>query len=116
MFSNPYKPSSTESYEIDRQKSEFGSSENSTGVLSRRTIFICILLLLASAVNYMDRQTLAVTASRIKSEFDLDNVQYGRVEAVFGYSFASFGGYWSIAFRCDGFIRSDSWVGRSWDF
>ena len=49
---------------------------------------ICFLLLLASAVNYMDRQTLAVTASRIKTEFELSNVQYGRVEAVFGYSFA----------------------------
>jgi len=96
MFSNPYKPISTESYEIDRQKSEFGSSENSTGVLSRRTIFICILLLLASAVNYMDRQTLAVTASRIKSEFDLDNVQYGRVEAVFGYSFAFGSIFWGL--------------------
>ena len=87
MSSNPYE-SSTASSESHNQTSPLGNSEHSNGVLSRRTIFICILLLLASAVNYMDRQTLAVTASRIKSEFDLDNVQYGRVEAVFGYSFA----------------------------
>jgi ACS family hexuronate transporter-like MFS transporter len=44
----------------------------------------------------MDRQTLAVTASRIKSEFDLDNIQYGRVEAVFGYSFALGSILWGI--------------------
>ena len=87
MSSNPYE-SSTASSESHNQTSPLGNSEHSNGVLSRRTIFICILLLLASAVNYMDRQTLAVTASRIKSEFGLDNVQYGRVEAVFGYSFA----------------------------
>jgi ACS family hexuronate transporter-like MFS transporter len=46
------------------------------------------LLLLASAVNYMDRQTLAVAAPRIIDEFQLDRVRYGKVEAIFGYSFA----------------------------
>ena len=55
---------------------------------SSRIWIICLLLLLASAVNYMDRQTLSVTAARIKSEFSLNNEQYGNVEAVFGYSFA----------------------------
>jgi ACS family hexuronate transporter-like MFS transporter len=95
MSSNPYE-SSTASSESHNQTSPLGNSEHSNGVLSRRTIFICILLLLASAVNYMDRQTLAVTASRIKSEFGLDNVQYGRVEAVFGYSFAFGSIFWGF--------------------
>ncbi|MFM9063410.1 MAG: MFS transporter, partial [Pirellula sp.] len=84
MAFNPYESSTSE---------QLGSA---SGALSRRTIFICILLLLASAVNYMDRQTLAVTAARIKSEFALDNVQYGRVEAVFGYSFALGSILWGI--------------------
>lgn len=84
MVFNPYESSTSE---------HLGSA---SGALSRRTIFICILLLLASAVNYMDRQTLAVTAARIKSEFGLDNIQYGRVEAVFGYSFAFGSIFWGV--------------------
>ena len=76
---NPYQ-----SYVDDPQLTNGDSSR----AMSGRIAVICVLLLLASAVNYMDRQTLAVTAARIKSEFSLNNVQYGRVEAVFGYSFA----------------------------
>jgi ACS family hexuronate transporter-like MFS transporter len=53
-----------------------------------RIIAVCLLLLLASAVNYMDRQTLAVAAPRIKEEFQLTLVEYGNIEAIFGYSFA----------------------------
>jgi len=50
---------------------------------------ICGLLLLASAINYMDRQTLANAAVRITQEFGLTQTQYGNVEAVFGYAFAA---------------------------
>ncbi|WP_395737625.1 MFS transporter [Prosthecobacter sp.] len=50
---------------------------------------ICGLLLLASAINYMDRQTLANAAVRIKQEFYLSREQYGHVEAVFAYAFAA---------------------------
>jgi ACS family hexuronate transporter-like MFS transporter len=50
---------------------------------------VCGLLLLASAINYMDRQTLANAAVRITKEFSLRQVQYGNVEAVFGYAFAA---------------------------
>jgi MFS transporter, ACS family, hexuronate transporter len=35
--------------------------------------WICGLLMLATVVNYMDRQTLSVTARRIKSEMRLTN-------------------------------------------
>lgn len=45
--------------------------------------------MLASAINYMDRQTLSNAAVRITKEFDLSNEQYGNVEAVFGYAFAA---------------------------
>lgn len=61
---------------------------------TRRIGVVCVLLLLASAVNYMDRQTLSVAAKRIKEEFQIDNVQYGQVEAIFGYSFAFGSLFW----------------------
>jgi ACS family hexuronate transporter-like MFS transporter len=47
------------------------------------------MLLLASAINYMDRQTLANASVRISREFGLSQTQYGNVEAVFGYAFAA---------------------------
>lgn len=50
---------------------------------------ICGLLLLASAINYMDRQTLANASVRITKEFHLTQSQYGNIEAVFAYAFAA---------------------------
>lgn len=87
---------------------------------------ICGLLLLASAINYMDRQTLANAAVRITREFSLTQTQYGNVEAVFGYAFATgsllFGlladrvsvrtlyavvlALWSLAGLVTGFVRN----------
>jgi ACS family hexuronate transporter-like MFS transporter len=46
------------------------------------------LLLLATMINYMDRQTLASLSTRIKSEFSLSNEQYGNIEFLFGVAFA----------------------------
>lgn len=54
----------------------------------RRVWLVCGLLLLASAINYMDRQTLANAAVRITREFNLNQQQYGVLEAWFGYAFA----------------------------
>jgi MFS transporter, ACS family, hexuronate transporter len=50
--------------------------------------WICGLLLLASAINYMDRQTLANAATRITTEFSLKQEQYGNLEFAFGWAFA----------------------------
>ena len=50
---------------------------------------VCGLLLLASAINYMDRQTLSGLSVRITQEFGMSKTQYGQVEAVFGYAFAA---------------------------
>lgn len=50
---------------------------------------VCGLLLLASAINYMDRQTLANASVRITREFHLSQEQYGNIEAVFAYAFAA---------------------------
>ncbi len=46
------------------------------------------LLLLATMINYMDRQTLSNLAVRITEQFDLSNEQYGDLEFVFGVAFA----------------------------
>lgn len=50
--------------------------------------WVCGLLLLASAINYMDRQTLANAATRITTEFGLKQEQYGNLEFAFGWAFA----------------------------
>lgn len=88
---------------------------------------ICGLLLLASAINYMDRQTLANAAVRITKEFHLSQKQYGNIEAVFAYAFAAgsvvFGWLadrfsvrwlyavvltmWSLAGLATGFVRNE---------
>jgi MFS transporter, ACS family, hexuronate transporter len=46
------------------------------------------LLLLATMINYMDRQTLSNMAVRITDQFQLSNEQYGNLEFVFGIAFA----------------------------
>ena len=50
--------------------------------------WVCGLLLFASAINYMDRQTLANAAVRISKEFHLNQEQYGNLELAFGWAFA----------------------------
>jgi len=49
---------------------------------------MCGLLLLASAINYMDRQTLANASVRITKQFQLSQEQYGNLEWAFGWAFA----------------------------
>lgn len=49
---------------------------------------ICIVLLFATLLNYMDRQALAVTLPTLKAEFNLQEDRIGRVEGCFGYAFA----------------------------
>jgi ACS family hexuronate transporter-like MFS transporter len=50
---------------------------------------VCGLLLCASMLMYMDRQTLPSVATRITREFGLSQEQYGIVEMIFGYAFAA---------------------------
>ncbi len=53
------------------------------------TWWVCGLLLCASTINYMDRQTLANVSKRITNEFDLSDEQYGYLETAFGLAFAT---------------------------
>ncbi len=49
---------------------------------------VCGLLLLATMLNYMDRQTLAQTITTISKELHLNRAQYGQLEMGFGLAFA----------------------------
>ncbi len=49
---------------------------------------ICAVLLLATMLNYMDRQALAVTLPTLKKNFNLGEARIGMVEGYFGYAFA----------------------------
>ncbi len=48
------------------------------------------MMLLATVVNYVDRQTLGSVATFIKADFGLNEQGYGILEAWFGYSYAVF--------------------------
>lgn len=50
--------------------------------------WISALLLLATMLNYMDRQTLAILSVRITSELKLSEQNYGELELGFGVAFA----------------------------
>ncbi len=49
-----------------------------------------VMMLLATMINYMDRQTLGSMATFIKADFHLSEQGYGQLEAAFGYSYAIF--------------------------
>ncbi len=50
--------------------------------------WVSFLLLLATMINYMDRQTLANLSVRITNQFELTEEQYGELESTFGVAFA----------------------------
>lgn len=50
--------------------------------------WVCVLLLLASTLNYMDRQALSLTGEEIKPYFNLSYSQYSRLEGAFNACFA----------------------------
>ena len=51
---------------------------------------VVLMMLMATVINYMDRQTLGSLASFIKADFNLNEQGYGTLEAIFGYSYAVF--------------------------
>ncbi len=53
-----------------------------------RTWSICLLMLLATMLNYMDRQALAQQATRIGGALGFSNADYGGLESGFGLAFA----------------------------
>jgi len=53
--------------------------------------WVCGALLLATMLNYMDRLTLAITATQLKTEIALADDRYGTLEEWFSYAFAAGG-------------------------
>jgi ACS family hexuronate transporter-like MFS transporter len=50
---------------------------------------ICVVLLLATFLNYMDRQVLAVTLPTLKQTYHLAESRVGMLEGTFGFAFAA---------------------------
>ncbi len=50
--------------------------------------WVCGALLLATLLNYMDRQALSETATELKERYYLDDARYGNVERWFSRAFA----------------------------
>ncbi len=63
--------------------------------------YLCGLLLLATTINYMDRQTLSNAAAAVKADFRLDDLQYGNLETAFGLAFGV--GSLVFGFLCERF-------------
>ena len=55
--------------------------------IPERKWWICLLLFLATAIVYLDRQVLALTADRIIVDFGISKVGFGRIIAAFRYSY-----------------------------
>lgn len=50
--------------------------------------WVCLLLMLATVINYMDRMALNQMALRIKVYFGMDNTEYSLLESAFSLAFA----------------------------
>jgi MFS transporter, ACS family, hexuronate transporter len=78
-----------------------GAEATRVSLSTRSTWWICILLLAATILNYLDRQVLSLTAEHVMQEFGLDKEGFGRVLGAFRYSYALvqvFGGWIVDAF------------------
>jgi ACS family hexuronate transporter-like MFS transporter len=51
--------------------------------------WVCGVLLLATLLNYMDRQALAQTATELKDRYHLTDTRYGQIERGFSWAFAA---------------------------
>jgi ACS family hexuronate transporter-like MFS transporter len=58
-----------------------------TGVLSQRRWWVIALLLLATILNYLDRQSLSILAATIQRAFDMSDYAYGHVVFAFLLSY-----------------------------
>jgi len=65
---------------------------------SARKWWICGFLFLATVLNYLDRQVLALTAEKVMAEFRLTKESFGEVLSAFRYAYGIFQivGGWSV--------------------
>ena len=77
--------------------------------------WVCGVLLLATFLNYMDRQALSMSLPEMKRTLHLAEERIGLVEGVFGYAFAArarLSAFWPIGSARAASIRSCSSAGR----
>jgi ACS family hexuronate transporter-like MFS transporter len=104
-----------------------------TGVLSQRRWWVVALLLLATILNYLDRQSLSILATTIQRAFGMSDYAYGHVVFAFLLSYTvayalsgpfcdRFGvrvsmavlmTWWSMAELLPAFVHSDLTLGAS---
>jgi len=92
---------------------------------SRYRWLVLSVFVLSTAINYLDRQTLATLAPLVRAEFHLSHAEYGLIVAVFSIAYAACApfagmlidrigldraisvavGVWSCAGICTGFTR-----------
>ncbi|MEZ6138978.1 MAG: MFS transporter [Zavarzinella sp.] len=63
--------------------------------------WVCGILFLATMLNYMDRMTVSLVATELKTRIQLNDVRYGNIERAFSWAFA-LGGI-SFGFLADRF-------------
>ena len=63
-------------------------SNSAVGIIGKYRWFICILLFLATTVNYVDRQILALIKPILDDQLKWNNEQYGNVQAAFQGAYA----------------------------
>lgn len=51
--------------------------------------WLCGVLFLATVLNYLDRQTMAICAPQISAEFELSNEQFGQLLSAFRWAYAA---------------------------
>ncbi|MCA9058817.1 MAG: MFS transporter [Planctomycetaceae bacterium] len=85
---NPFQPPTSQS-SASLQPGPPSPGPQSPGSLTSRMWIVSGLLLLATMLNYMDRQTLANLKVRIQENFSLLEEQYGDIELGFGWAFAA---------------------------
>ena len=73
------------------------ASSSSDQRAAARAWFICVLMLLATMLNYMDRLALSQQATEISRDLVLTNEDYAGVEEGFGLAFAVGGIVWGLA-------------------
>lgn len=64
------------------------STPGSTGLVSRYRWIICLLLFLATTINYIDRQILALLKPILDDQLGWSNEEYGAVNAAFQGAYA----------------------------
>lgn len=79
-------------------KSNQAGSEDYPLKTPARVWWLCGILFLATVLNYLDRQVLALTAEHIMADFGLSHEGFGEVIAAFRYAYAIFqlAGGWMV--------------------